>query len=500
MMKKILYLSILIFFSLSCSDKFLETVSTDTYNEGNWWLNEGQVISTLNGCYRTLVSDQFSLARHLREDNLTPNGFSFGGDSPTDVGEQNPGNDSRFQSKWETCYQGVGRTNYFLSRTENLDPNITNKLGRLRSEAKFLRAYYYFTLISYFGGVPLIVDEPKLNEQKSLPRDTKENVITQILKDLDDAASVLPVKYTDNIDIGRATKGAALALKARLFLYESRWDEAAAAAEDVMELGVYDLFPNYANLFRSENNNNIEEIFSVQFHFPDVVNNYNTILVQQQNIVPTLDLVNDYEMIDGLSIEKSPLYDPQNPYENRDPRLVQTVVLPGYMFRGIIQPGGFYYGTGFGFKKYSSYYDNVIQDDDKETDCNYIIIRYADVLLMYAESKNEADGPDQSIYDALHKVRARAGMPDIIDIESMDKDRLRDAIRHERRIELAMESLYLFDIRRWKTAEIVMNKPALNYKGEIVQNRRFNANRDYLWPIASNIIRDNPALTQNPNY
>ena len=173
----------------------------------------------------------------------------------------------------------------------------------------------------------------------------------------------------------------------------------------------------------------------------------------QMGTSPTLDLVNSYLMKDGKSIQESPLYNPATPYENRDPRLLQTVVIPGYLYLGRIVPEGKYYSTEFGYKKYTSYKDDKAEPQNSKTEINYILLRYADILLMYAEAQNEATGPDASVYDALHKIRLRAGMPDITG--GLSKDQLRAAIRHERRIELAGEALYYNDIRRWRTAEVV---------------------------------------------
>lgn len=498
-MRKIIYngITLLLIFQLfSCNESFLDTVATDMYNEGNWWKNESQVISTLNGCYAVLRHDQIGSTRYFREDNLTPNTYSMGGDSPTDVGQHDAGNDTRFREKWGGLYQGIGRVNYFLDNVDKvqLNPNL-NK--RIKGEAYFLRAFFYSNLVKYYGGVPLILESPNFAKQRHLPRNSKQEVIDQILTDLNNAIQALPVSYA-GADIGRATKGAALALKARVLLYESRWAEAATAAKDVMDLQYYELFPDYRGLFAQENENNKEVIFSVQYKAPEFYNSFDVILVQQQNVVPTLDLVNSYLMIDGLPITESPLYDPENPYENRDPRLKKTVVLPGHMFRGIIRPEGFYYGTGFGLKKYTSYKDSVVQVDVVQSQIDYMFIRYADVLLMYAEAQNEASGPDDSIYDAVNQIRRRAGLPEIPD--GLTKSQLRDIIRLERRIEFVGESLYYHDIRRWKTAEVVMNATALNYKGEAVQVRKFNAQRDYLWPIHEETIIDNPALEQNPNY
>jgi len=281
-------------------------------------------------------------------------------------------------------------------------------------------------------------------------------------------------------------------------LYEGRWSEAAAAAGQVLGLG-YALFPNYRQLFMEANENNAEVIFDIQFSSPDYVHSLNLNLDLQLNIAPLPDLVNSYLMKDGLPASVSPLYDPQEPYENRDPRLLQTIVIPGYVFKGITAVDKRYYSTGFGFKKYTTYEDNITYASDvTNSPLNIILLRYADVLLMYAEAKNEASGPDASVYEALNAVRRRAGIPDVQ--EGLTQSELREVIRLERRVELAGEGLYYNDIRRWKTAETVNNQPIYNSKGVVIQNRSFNKDRDYLWPIASVTIEQNPDLEQNPGY
>lgn len=330
-----------------------------------------------------------------------------------------------------------------------------------------------------------------------MPRNSREEVITQILVDLDNASSVLPISYTGT-DIGRATKGAALGLKARVLLYNNRWSEAAAAAKAVMDLNYYVLFPNYRGLFMVENENNKEVIFDVQYSSPDYTSSMDIGIESQMGTSPTLDLVNSYLMIDGKTTQESELYDPLHPYENRDPRLHQTVVIPGYMYLGRIVPDGKYYSTEFGYKKYTSYKDDVAEPQNSKTEINYILIRYADILLMYAEAQNEAVGPDESIYTALNMIRERAGMPDIP--ESLSKDQMRAVIRFERRIELASEALYYNDIRRWRIAEVVNNGNVYSRLGKVVQRRIFNAGRDYLWPIHDITRQENPALEQNPGY
>lgn len=478
-MRKPVYIGIAVLLSCgmySCKKDFLQTTSTDTYYETNWWQTQVQAISSMNGCYAALRNDQISGTSALREENLSPNSFGFGADSPLDVGDHNSGNHNAFYAKWNANYNGIGRVNTLLDNIDRVKMDAT-LLNRLKGEAYFLRALFYSNLVNYFGGVPLILESPNLEKHRSLPRNTRQEVINQVLTDLDNAASVLPVSYT-GADIGRATKGAALALKARVLLYEGKWPEAAMTAKEVINMGYYRLFPDYRGLFFPENEGNREVIFDVQYKSPEYINSYDLVIELQINIAPTLDLVNSYFMKDGKSIQESPLYDPAKPYENRDPRLHQTVVIPGYMYRGGIVNTTKYFSTGFGFKKYTTYKDNVAQSSITNSEINFIVLRYADVLLMYAEAQNEIAGSDASVYDALRLIRLRAGIPDVP--AGLSKDQMREVIRRERRIELAGEARYYNDIRRWRTAEVVLNRTDLNSKGQVVQKRSFNPQRDYL--------------------
>lgn len=498
-MKKILYIGIVLLFTCqfySCDESFLDTTATDSYNEGNWWLNESQAISSLNGCYETLRNGQIGGTSNFSEENVTPNSYNMSGEISLATGSHTPGNVSDFQDKWNANYEGIGRVNTLLDNIDKvqMDAGLNQ---RIKAESYFLRALYYSNLVSYFGGVPLILESPNFEEHGSLPRNSREEVISQVMIDLDNAASVLPISYSGS-DIGRATKGAAMALKTRVLLYESRWSEAAQAAKDVMNMNNYDLFPDYRDLFLPENEGNKEVIFDVQYKVPEFSNSLDNLLEVQMNVAPLLDFVNSYQMIDGTSIDESPLFDPENPFENRDPRLHKTVVVPGYMFRGGIVSDSKYFATGFGFKKYTTYKDDVAQENILQSEINFIVLRYADILLMYAEAQNEAVGSDASVYEAINEVRSRAGMPDIT--PGLSKEQMREVIRHERRIELVAEALYYHDIRRWRIAEVVMNSNALNSKGEVVQVRSFRPASDYLWPIHEITIQENPALVQNPGY
>jgi hypothetical protein len=250
-----------------------------------------------------------------------------------------------------------------------------------------------------------------------------------------------------------------------------------------------------------QNENNSEVIFNVEFLAPRFTNNFDQSIYILNTPAPTKDLVDSYLMNDGKSIKNSALYNPSKPYENRDPRLHQTIAVIGYKFNGKITQLPDVINTGFGLKKYTSFSDDVnTAIVPPSTELNPIIIRYAEILLTYAEAQNENVGPDASVYSAINQIRSRPSvkMPELE--VGLSKEQMREIIRQERRIELAFEGLYYSDIRRWQTAEIVNNGPIFNYMGKTITNRTFNKNRDYLWPIPFTEIQENPKLIQNPGY
>lgn len=487
---------------LGCKEQFLDVSPTDRYTEQNYWQSESQAVAAVSGVYAALTnSNLYGGETPLLFDDLTPNAYNYvntNGINIIALGNHDAANSAIITNRWTANYRLIGRANDVLTNISRV--TMTDALRkRLIGEAKFLRALGYLDLITLYGGVPLIVDKPAL-EQSNLPRNSADEVRTQILKDLDEAAPDLPLTYTGT-DKGRVTRGAALALKARTLLYAGRWTEAAAAAKAVMDLKTYSLFATYRGVFALENEGNSEVIFDVQFKFPEITNSFDVSLQRYDNAAPTQDLIDTYYLSDGLPITKSPLYNAQKPYENRDPRFYQNIAYPGSTYLGAVVKDNQFAQTGYAQKKYTIYQDNVVPTTiktDNQSEINYILLRYADVLLMYAEAQNEAAGPDATVYDALNQIRKRAGMPNVT--TGLSKDQLRDEIRHERRIELTGEGLYYADIRRWKTAETVMNATVRNFKGVVVATRRFNAQRDYLWPIPSTAIQFNPALEQNPNF
>ena len=506
----------------SCNPDLLDTSPDNKYVESNFWQSEAAANAALTGTYSVLTySGLFGgSATPLWEEGATPNAFAYsGGTAGFDAigrGQQSASTGEIISNRWTHCYQGIGRANTFLARVGEVEMAEDLKT-RMEGEAYFLRAIYYFMLENYYGGVPLILEAPDPNTQLELPRNTREEVVEQILADLEVAAERLPVKYS-GADVGRATKGAALALKARILLYEAsplfnesndpgRWQTAADAAKKVIDLAPeagYGLYADYRGLFLPRNENNKEVIFDVQFLFPDEGHSFDLIGSQYNTNAPLLDLAEAYEMKNGLPItDPSSGYDPANPYENRDPRLYATIVYPGDIYKGVPATPDVYKQTGYAMKKYTIY-DTEKPPADKsdlkagQSETNFIVLRYADILMMYAEALNEVTPGDAAILSSINQIRERVDMPAIS--AGLGQTEMREIIRHERRIEFVGEALYYNDIRRWKTAETVMNAPIKNSKREVLETRKFDKTRDYWWPISQSELDLNPNLKQNDRY
>ena len=482
----------------SCTKDILEVSSTTQISSETFWKTESDVRLAIDGTYRTLADlEQGYLYHDVMTDNAY-NNYPWEGYKAIGDGTHTPDGPGAISWVWNDCFKGIGRANVVLDNFESVEGLSDEFKKSVNGEALFLRAYFYYKLVDHYGGVPIFLESPKLDHGQQA-RNTKEEVVTQILLDLDDAASLLPISQSQT---GRVTKGAALALKARVLLYNERWSDAADAAKVVMDMNKYSLFPNYRDLFRGENENNNEVIFDVQYKAPEQ-GNFNVLYLGSftiggwSSVVPMQNLVDAYEMLDGQSILDSPMYDETNPYEKRDPRLKQTIFVPGVTANGNENHQGEY--TGYSFKKHTEYDEDDVVDVTgypNKTGINNIILRYADILLMYAEAKNEASGPDQSVYDAINEVRARptVEMPELP--SGLSKDQMREAIRHERRIELVLEGTRYSDIKRWKLAENILD--GLVDPGG---TRAFDASKHYLWPIPQKEFDiEGTGLIQNPNW
>lgn len=490
---------------VSC-ESMLDTTPRDFYIEESFWKTQSHAIDAIAGAYRALNhSDMYGEYVWNMYECLTPNAyhkdnyyntrdFAIGAHSGTTLGLN--------LAVWRGSYRGIGRCNNVIDNVPNIEMDEKLK-NRIVGEAKFLRAFFYWKINSVFHGVPLVLTSPNTDEHAELPRDTYEDVRDQIIKDLDDAALVLETKYSAKDD-GRATKGAALALKARVLLQDLDYTGVKSTCEDLFALNRYELYPNYNGLFRQANTGNSSIIFDVRFKHPELYANYDIYNTQYNIQVPVQELIDEYQMIDGKSISESELYDPLNPFVNRDPRLDQTILWVGKPWKGGVATEADCHQTGYSFIKYTEY-NATIGGTLSNSEMPFVISRYADILLTYAEAVNELEGPTDAVYESINIVRGResVGMPPLP--LNLSKDEMREAIRLERRIEMAGEEDYFYAIRRWKTAEVVMNGSVHTssippYTGEIIETRKFNPSRDYLWPIPFTQIDLNPNLKQNPGY
>ncbi len=454
---------------------------------------------------------------------------------------------------WSYMYKSIYRCNFILENIDRASENVSSgAIDRYKAEARTLRAYCYLLLTSVFGDVPL-VDHTLSLEEAYVSRTSLSTVVDFILAECDAAAPYL--QQTNEPNTMAITTGFAWAIKARTALYNKRWSDAIDACGKIIALegSEYILEPDYGDITTLKGKTSKEIIWAIQYNQDDknqlMPSRFKSRLTGgYSNKMPVQALVDSYECIDGLSIDKSPKYDPENPWKNRDPRLRKTVVLPGSVFFGyqfetnkdsvkcwnynqtpakridnLDATHAYASYSGYCWRKYC---DSLEYRTDGASSINAIAFRYADILLMYAEAKIEANQIDGSVYEAINKVRHRAGMPEIT--SGKDQQTMRSVIRKERKYELAGEGLRLFDIRRWEIANRLMNGmcygrvptgypttiPEIDEYGNPDYTnfaektkfgtklgiRFFDPDRDYLSPIPNSDMQANPNLVQNPGY
>lgn len=554
--KNIFRTLLVLLLSFTACEDGLEKYPLDRPSDVNYLSSKAEMEMAITSCYNSLwMGMGYGMPDFLLSDCLTDIGWERADASYITIGNgSHDSNNGLAADLWAKYYKAIGRCNFIIENISRGKDKVSEEdYNRYVADAKFIRAYWYHKLTEFYGDVPLITKPVSSLNETQVAKTAKAEITSSILKDLDDAAKYLPLaKDIKASEKGRASKGAALALKTRIALLNGRWAEAAQAATDVMNLASYSLDKSFDGLFTLAGQATSKEvIFSIQYKYTFVTwspSGTNTRMGQGfSSKIPNQSLVDSYECTDGLSIDKSPLYNPQNPYLNRDPRLSSTIVVPGSVFRGYqfethkdsvkcwnynTTPAtrvanqdafnAFASFSGFCWRKYSEN-DPVLGPTVSEV--SHIILRYADILLMYAEAKIELNQIDQSVYDAINQVRQRVNMLKIATGKSQIQ--LRNIVRKERKYELAWEGVRLFDIRRWKLAEKVMVGPLLgriqkgllatapvidevgtpNYDNvsnksqmRVIETRVFNPARDYLFPLPRLEVETNKLLIQNPNY
>lgn len=467
-----------------------------------------------------------------------------------------------YDNSFASSYQAIRRSFVY---EEQIKPNIPDYImgpygqNLYWGQVLYLRALSNFELLKRYGGYPIVDTLLVAGEDLNLPRDTYDDCVKYIETLCDQASMLLPASYA-NAELGRATKGAALALKSRLLLYAAsplfndpsnpdggtergsydikKWESAAKAAADVINLKedenpVYTLYNNYGNFFNTLDNN--KEIILSRMARPgngiEKMNGPVSITGGEGGTNPTLELVDDYEMKDGTPFNWDNPDHAANPFLNRDPRFNQSILYNGATWMNNMTVQTYEGGpdkvgvnatrTSFYLRKMLSVNARWNPPTGTALHC-FPLFRYAEVLLNYAEAMNEAYGPDVdpnnyglTARDAIMQIRKRAGLTGNTDLSASvptgDKNAMRKAIQKERKIELAFEEHRHLDLRRWKLAETVLNQPVhglkilkqtdntFTYEKIEVENRIFTK-KMYLYPFPQSEIARNSNLIQNTGW
>lgn len=445
---------------------------------------------------------------------------------------------------WIQEYLVIRKCNTIIERVAGVDDKVLTAKEKLRidAEARFLRAFCYFDLGRTFGKAPLILKAQNLEEDLLVAPSSFAEIVEFVKDECDLYADNLPLTYPEE-EAGHATKGAFLALKSRALLYLAsplnseddarKWDDAAVAAQAVMDLHVYELYKVGETPYRSmefdKTAANKEVIFERRFSFPEAPHNIHMMWSLDaedagswNGLYPTQNLVDAYETIDGKLIDDptNTMYDAQDPYSNRDARFYQSIIYNGSTWEtylmsmvtntvdpsknGSCKPRLGKARCGYGPKKF-------IEELDPSTNIyggyaqsnNWPYFRYAEVLLNYAEAKNESlSVPDESVYNAVNEVRARSNQPNLP--TGLSKEEMRKRIKNERRVELLLEEHRFYDLRRWKDGNVlaepimgmnIYNNITLKYEISKVEDRVFTGEHYYL-PIPLSEQEKNPLLKE----
>jgi starch-binding outer membrane protein, SusD/RagB family len=534
------YIVLLTVLLSSCTKEFLTKDNLTATTDENFWQTETQLQSALSyiigglpsgamtAAYTTnsVMSFEATTDNAVWTANYLPelNQIALGNTTPTFP-------TSAYMAVyplWQTTFLRIRQCNRFLENAGKAYVDAAD-LQRYMLEVRAFRAYYHLELFLYYGTIP-IVTKSYTPAESNLKRNTKEEIVNFLTSEFTECAAGLPLDYAKfGSDIfNRFTKGACLTLKAVTYLNAGMPDKAAQAAKEVIDLNYYELYKaavaadSYLNLFLYAGENNKERILSCQNATQKDV--YLRLApasaAGNSNVNPTASMVNEYETKQGKTIFElgadSLLIYKKNPNyrENRDPRLKATIIYPGVTFYTVINPFAAAPNlnaigvnnssrTGYWVRKYVDLVDRTKPNNGT---LDFMIYRYADVLLMYVEGLVESGqwaNPDVVKY--LNMIRSRAGMPNVNVSVYNTEAKLRELYRRERRVELAFEGSRLFDIRRWRIADQVMNGVVLGATnpttGEtvVVETRKFDL-KNWLWPIPGQEMLANTNMVQNPGY
>lgn len=580
-MKKYIYISIISSLLIGSSCKKMDRFPLDGPATGAFPATEQEALMGLFGAYQQ-ISKMDAAATPIWHvmDNITDIGYARPSANYTPPITSAIVTDNALVVKpWSIYYKAIARVHSVLDNLSNLKSSMSDaSYKQVDAELRFVRAFCYSQLIELYGAVPLITHAVDLSNA-DVPRTPKNEIQEFLIAELGEIAPHLPVSQAQ-FGNTRASRVAALMLKARIELYSKKYEAAAQTAKAAIDLNVHDLTPfnntitlagkdhtlgepDIANIYGHDGFKNSKEwIWVLEYNNAIPGNTHN----QQYNAAsrlangtaywgPTQDLINTFQAIDGLPITESPLYDPAKPFENRDPRLDMYAVRQGARFLGfefdpakptvrnywpvlngqsstpaIVENAdavnAFRSFSGYLWRKTVDIADYNSTSVNGTSDLNAGVFRFAELLLIYAEAKIEANDIDNSVREAINRIRRRAHMPDLP--ASLTQAQMRKALRYERKIELANDGLRWYDLRRWGIAKDIMNgvlylnrdakpwsadvligfddnyTPIYNHTEALkyftTQEVVYKENKDEYWPVPRSEIQANKNLTQNPGY
>lgn len=539
---------------LSSCDSLLDKEPPSSISDGNFWNNENDAYLALVGCYRFQTG-------WSHDDFATPQGLlylDFAGGNGTEkenfstlmASSNTLSTNGNLQWYWNNAYTQIANYNTFLDNIGNCPFSDEAKKQQWISEIKCLRAYFFFYLAFHFRDVPMPLTTLSLEEANNISQTPQQEVYNQVESDLQEAIEILPEERQGS-EYGRFTKGAAQVLLSRLYLAQDKYSEAASVLKSVIDSGIYQLDrrngdDSYEKLFQIGGEYSPETIFCIMGIEDKYTNSRYQYLYPEcayggwHQFAPYNELVKEYFCSDGKDIETSPLYDDEDPYANRELRLYASIFLP---------PLGSYAGTKYNditydcfkgpnqndsynkFTLFNGYCpkkgcDPSITSNLSSTPTYTPIMRYAEVLLSYVEALNEIN-PGSVTQDVLDKtindIRDRVKLPGYKKSELDSQEKVRQAVRKERRVEMAFEGLRYFDVLRWGIAEKELNHTftgvklsddpnAKNYRGSgstaspvdedmyyQFEKRTWQSHNRY-FPIPQNDLNVNKNLKQNDGY
>lgn len=475
-MKPYLYTLFLLTFA-SCAG-ILDKEPIATFDAGSFFQTEDDAVQAMNAAYQPLLFNNdnknfYWAFAEITADEAIPGGDgSRPGITEMEAFTYTPRTEE-FNDFWKGQYTGITQCNLVLDHVPDveMDKDLRN---RITGEALFLRAYYYFLLTQVFGDVPLFTSVVPPDQLK-VPRTPKAEVYAQIAADCERAAGLLPAQYPA-VDVGRATKGAAYALAAKIYLYEKNWGKVLEYVAKVKSVGIYALMPDYQDNFRKNTQNNAESVWEIQ---------HANLELGVGNFLNQWWASKKFEGYGFAEVTKEFV----DAFEPGDPRRKFTAAMNNEDYFGVVYKPSFS-ATGYGVRKYLQPKAEVTQKADG--DINYTAIRYAEVLLWEAEALTELNRVPEA-QAPLEQVRARAraqatdpvtALPPVT--TTTDQQAMRDAVRHERRVELGFEMHRFFDLVRWGVAAQVLPD--------------FQTGKHEVFPLPQTEIDLNPALVQNPGY